>query len=145
MFTNYDNAYDYELIKGENDYFITYHSEFMIADDNSIRVTFAGDKDTNEWHFGFSRISGDQISQDITGTGNAIKILSTVIKMIIHVATTEDVRFMMFRAGAESVREKLFERIFRKLSHRYGYGVRVQKSETGSTISVVKEVVHETV
>lgn len=145
MFTNYDNAYDYELVKGENEYFKTYDSEFMIANGDSIRVNFAGDKDDGNWHFGFSRISDDKISQNITGTGDAIKILSTVIKMIIHVATTEDVRFMMFRAGAESVRERLFERIFRKLSHRYGYGVKVQTSESGSTISVVKEVIHETV
>jgi hypothetical protein len=144
MFTNYDNAYDYELVTGENEYFKIYDSEFVITSGDSIRVNFAGDKDNGDWHFGFSRISGDEISQNITGTGDAIKILSTVIKMIIHVATTEDVRFMMFRAGAESVREKLFERIFRKLSHIYGYGVRVQTSDSGSTICVVKEVVYET-
>ena len=145
MFTSYDNTYDYELTKGENQYFITYDSEFMIKDGDSVRVNFAGDKDDGNWHFGFSRIVNGEPKQNLTGQGDAIKIFSTVIKMIIHVATTESVRFMMFRAGAESVREKLFERIFRKLSHRYGYNVQLQSSETGTTITVVREAEYETV
>ena len=145
MFTEYTNTYDFELEKKENEFFMLYNSKFEIKDGDIISVDFAGDKDTEEWHFGFSRLSGDEVSQNLTGTGDAIKILSTVIKMIIHVALVEDVRFMMFRAEDESVRGRLFEKIFRKLSPEYGYNVRVQTSESGSTISVVKEAVHETV
>ena len=145
MFTNYDNAYDFDLETNENEYFKLYNSKFEVANGDVIAVDFAGDKDTEEWHFGFSRVSEDEVSQDLTGTGDAIKILSTVIKMIIHVALVEDVRFMMFRAEDESVRGRLFEKIFRKLSPEYGYNVRVQTSESGSTISVVKEAVHDTV
>ena len=146
MFTDYTNAYEYELEKSEDEFFLYYKSAFMTDSGDTIRTTFSSDKDDiDTWLFGFSRINGGEISQDLTGQGDAIKILSTVIKMIIEVATTNNVRFMMFRAENDSVRPKLFERIFNKLTHKYGYKVIYKVSDSGTTITVVREEIHETV
>ena len=118
----------------------------MTESGDTIRISFNADKDdTDNWMFGFSRVHDDKVSQSLTGQGDAIKILSTVIKMIIEVATTNNIRFMMFRAENDGVRGKLFERIFNKLSHRYGYSVISQVSDSGTTITVVREEIHETV
>ena len=146
MFTDYTNAYEYELEKSEDEFFLYYKSAFMTDSGDTIRTTFSSDKDDiDTWLFGFSRIHGGEVTQDITGQGDAIRILSTVIKMIIEVATTNNVRFMMFRAENDSVRPKLFERIFNKLTHKYGYKVISQVSETGTTITVARGAIHETV
>ena len=145
MFTNFDHAYNYELMKSEDNYYYHYKSAFMTDCGDTIRANFMGDKVEDEWHFGFSRIHDGVSTQITSGHGDAIKILSTVIKMIIEVATTNNVRFMMFRAENDAIRGKLFERIFNKLSHRYGYNVNSKTTGTSTTITVMREAIHETV
>ena len=148
MFTNYDNAYDYTLNESENDYFNIVSSRFITDSREIVTVMFEEDKDNPEhWFSGFSRSTSQGNSQENTGQGDAIKILSTVIAMIVEVALGKQVRSMTFTSPNPG-KGKLFIRIFNKLTSEYGYIANSETHKNGVTIRVhpaPKELIDEAV
>jgi len=148
MFTNYDNAYDYTLDESENDYFNIVSSRFITDSREIVTVMFEEDKeDLGRWVCGWSRSSSQGNSQENTGQGDAIKIFSTIIAMIVEVALGKQVRSMTF-TSPDPGKGKLLIRIFNKLTSEYGYIANSETHKNGVTIRVhpaPKELIDETV
>ena len=136
MFNEPYNTYKYTLSESENEFFNIVSSRFVTESREMVTVIFEEDKENpGYWVCGFSRSTSQGNSQENTGQGDAIKILSTVISMIVEVALGKQVRSMTF-SSPDLDKGKLFIRIFNKLTSKYGYTANSETHKNGVTIRV---------
>ena len=136
MFNEPYNTYNYTLVESDNQFFNIVSSRFITDSRDMVTVIFEEDKeDPGRWVCGFSRSTSQGNSQENTGQGDAIKILSTVIAMIVEVGLGKQVRSMTF-SSPDLDKGKLFIRIFNKLTSKYGYIANSEKHKNGVTIRV---------
>ncbi len=88
--------------------------------DKSYEFSAVNDETDDDWNVEFYLENSHTIKNDVTGTGDELVVFSTVLKILDKFIKDKDYPNIEFSAKEPS-RKKLYDRMIRTLSSKYGY------------------------
>lgn len=103
----FDQSYDYQVTnQGAN----SWNAEFKTSDGNLIRFKANGFED--DWEVVFSGGTDNERTYDTTGSGDAFKVMTTIVEIMKTFVAQAKPKFVRFSGSYHSGHAKLYNRMF---------------------------------
>lgn len=107
----FDNTYEFQVTSRSE---VSWVAEFRTQNDNLIRFKASGYQ--GDWEVVFSGGSENERTYDVTGSGDAFKVMSTIVKILEYFVNQTHPDRVQFTGSYHSGHAKLYDRMMKSMN-----------------------------